>query len=100
MNNVIKNNYNRNACRENNKYNVALLEKLISFFCIVIAVFENEAVTAICHAIGIAAVATGTFFYASAIVGGTLSVTAALLYGALLIAVSALVFNVKSVKGE
>ena len=57
MNNVINNNYSRAAQRENNRYNETSGERLISFFCVIIAFFENEAVSALCRAIGLALLA-------------------------------------------
>ena len=100
MNNVINNNYNCVSQRENNKYNETFVERLISFFCLVIAFFENEVVSAICRLTGVALITVGTFFYASAVLGGTLSPIGILLYGALLIGASAVVFGTKTVKGE
>ena len=100
MNNVINNNYSRAAQRKNNRYNETSGERLISFFCIIIAFFENEAVSALCRAIGVAALAVGTYFYASAVMSGALSPVGILLYGALLIGASAIVFNTKAIKGE
>ena len=100
MNNVINNNYNRSVQRKNNRYNETFGERLISFFCIVIAFFENEAVSALCRTIGVALIAVGTYFYASAVMSGTLSSVGILLYGALLVGASAVVFGTKTVKGE
>ncbi len=100
MNNVINNNYSRAAQRRNNRYNETSGERLISFFCVIIAFFENEAVSALCRTIGIAAIAVGTYFYASAVMSGALSPVGILIYGALLIGASALVFNTKTIKGE
>lgn len=100
MNNVINNNYSRPAGRENNRYNETSGERLISFFCLIIAFFENEFVCALCRMTGIAAIAVGCFFYASAVMSGALSPVGILLYGALIIGASALVFRTGTVKGE
>ena len=100
MNNVINNNYSRAAQRENNRYNETSGERLISFFCIIIAFFENEAVSALCRSIGLALLAAGTYFYTSGVMSGALSPIGILLYGALLIASATVVFKTKTVKGE
>ena len=100
MNNVINNNYSRAPQRERNINNEVFGERLISFFCVIIAFFENEAVSALCRMTGVAFIAVGTFFYASAVIGGALSPMGILLYGALLIGASAIVFRTKTVKGE
>lgn len=93
MNNVIDRNYNRNTGRENNIYNEAFGERLVSFFCIIIAFFESSAVNAICRVVCAAAVLTGIFFYVSALIAGTLAVSSVLIYGFVLIAASALLFK-------
>ena len=100
MNNVINRNYNRNTGRENNIYNEAFGERLVSFFCLVIAFFENNAVDAICRMIGALAIAVACFFYVSGVMAGTLSVLAIAFYGALIIAASAFVFRTKSVSSR
>ncbi len=100
MNNVINNNYKRVSQSERNINNEVFGERLISFFCIIIAFFENEAISALCRLTGIALLAVGTFFYASAVMSGALSPVGILLYGALLIGASAIVFRTKTVKGE
>jgi magnesium-transporting ATPase (P-type) len=93
MNNVIDRNYNRNTGRENNIYNEAFGERLVSFFCIIIAFFEGSAVNAICRVVCAVAVLTGIFFYVSALIAGTLAVSSVLIYGFVLIAASALLFK-------
>jgi magnesium-transporting ATPase (P-type) len=93
MNNVIDRNYNRNTGRENNIYNEAFGERLVSFFCIIIAFFESSAVNAICRVVCAVAVLTGIFFYVSALIAGTLAVSSVLIYGFVLIAASALLFK-------
>ncbi len=93
MNNVIDRNYNRNTGRENNIYNEAFGERLVSFFCIVIAFFESAIVNTVCRIVCAAAVIAGIFFYVSALMAGTLTVAAVLLYGLLLVAASAFVFK-------
>ncbi len=100
MNNVINNNYNRAPRRETNRYNETSGERLISFFCIIIAFFENEAVAALCRMAGVALIAVGTFFYASGVMSGALSPVGILVYGALLIGAASLVFRTGTVKGE
>lgn len=86
--------------RESNINNEAFGERLISFFCIIIAFFESAAVAAICRMTGVALIAVGTFFYASAVMTGALSPIGILLYGALIIAAAAIIFRTKPVKGE
>ena len=93
MNNVIDRNYNRNTGRENNIYNEAFGERLVSFFCIIIAFFESSAVNAICRVVCAVAVLTGIFFYVSALIAGTLAVSSVLIYGFVLIAAAALLFK-------
>ena len=93
MNNVIDRNYNRNTGRENNIYNEAFGERLVSFFCIIIAFFESSAGNAICRVVCAVAVLTGIFFYVSALIAGTLAVSSVLIYGFVLIAASALLFK-------
>lgn len=100
MNNVIDRNYPPVSHREANIYKEALGERIISFFCLVIAFFENNAVDAVCRMIGAAAIAVACFFYASAVMAGTLSVLAIALYGALIVAASAFVFRTKAVKNR
>lgn len=93
MNNVINRNYNCNTSRENNIYNETFGEKLVSFFCIVIAFFENAVVNTVCRFVCALAVIVGIFFYVSALMSGALTITSVLLYGFLLVAVSAFVFK-------
>ncbi len=100
MNNVIDRNFSRVSRREDNIYNEALGERLISFFCLVIAFFENNAVDALCRVIGAVAIAVACFFYVSGVMTGALSFLAVALYGSLIIAASAFVFRTKSVKSR
>ncbi|MBQ2240739.1 MAG: hypothetical protein II319_01215 [Clostridia bacterium] len=100
MNNVIDRNYTPVSRREDNIYNEAFGEKIISFFCLVIAFFENNAVDAICRMIGALAIVVACFFYVSGVMAGTLSVLAIAFYGALIIAASAFVFRTKSVSSR
>ena len=100
MNNVINNNYNREAQRKDNGYNETLVERFISLLCVIIAFFENEAVCALCRAVGLALLAVGTYFYISGVMSGALSSIGTVLYGAVLIGASAIVFKTKAVKGE
>lgn len=100
MNNVIDKKYNTVSRNERNIYSEASGERLISFFCVIIAFFENELVGALCRAIGLALLAAGTFFYASGVMSGALSAVGTVIYGVLLIGAAALVFRTKTVKGE
>ncbi len=100
MNNVINRNYTPVSSREANTYNEAFGEKLISFFCLVIAFFENNAVDALCRVIGAAMIAVACFFYVSGVMAGTLSLLAIAFYGALIIAASAFVLRTKTVKNR
>ena len=100
MNNVIDRNYTTVSRREEHIYNEALGEKIISFFCLVIAFFENNAVDAICRMVGAVAIAVACFFYVSGVMAGTLSALAIVFYGALIIAASAFVFRTKSVSSR
>lgn len=100
MNNVIDRNFSRVSCREDNIYNEALGERIISFFCLVIAFFENNAVDAICRMIGAVLIAVASFFYVSGVMAGTLSVLAIAFYGVLIIAASAFVFRTKSISSR
>lgn len=93
MNNVINRNYNRNAGRENNIYNEAFGERVISFFCLIIAFFESSVVNTVCRIACAAAVLTGIYFYVSALMAGTLAVSSVLIYGFVLVTASALVFK-------
>ena len=93
MNNVIDRNYNRNTGRENNIYNEAFGERLVSFFCLIIAFFESAVVNTVCRFACAAAVITGIFFYVSALMAGTLTVSSVLIYGFVLVAASAIVFK-------
>lgn len=100
MNNVIDRNYTPVSRREEHIYNEALGERIISFFCLVIAFFENNAVDAICRMIGAVAIAVACFFYVSGVMAGTLPALAIVFYGALIIAASAFVFRTKSVSSR
>ncbi|MBQ3227675.1 MAG: hypothetical protein IJB43_03720 [Clostridia bacterium] len=100
MNNVIDRNYTPVSRREERIYNEALGERIISFLCLVIAFFENNAVDAVCRMIGAVAIAIACFFYVSGVMAGTLSVLAIAFYGALIIAASAFVFRTKSVSSR
>ncbi len=66
---------------------------MISFFCLVIAFFENKIVDTVCRLLGAAAVAVGIFLYISAVMGGIFGVVETLLFGALLVAASAFIFR-------
>jgi hypothetical protein len=79
-------------------YNEAFGEKLISFFCLVIAFFEDRAVDTVCRILGGAAIAVGIFFYVSAVTAGSLGITSIVVYGAMIIAASAFVFRTGAVK--
>lgn len=100
MNNVIDRNFNTVSSRDARVYNEVFGEKMISFFCLVIAFFENNAVDAICRMIGAVAIAVACFFYASAVMSGALSVIGVTAYGALIIVASAFVFRTKCVKNR
>ena len=93
MNNVINRNYNCNSGRDNSIYNEAFGERLVSFFCVVIAFFESAVISTVCRLVGAVAVIVGIFFYASALMSGSLSVAAVLVYALLLAAASALIFK-------
>lgn len=93
MNNVINRNYNCNSGRDNSIYNEAFGERLVSFFCVVIAFFENAFISTLCRAIAAAAVLAGIFCYVSALMAGSLSFAAILVYAVLLVAASALIFK-------
>lgn len=93
MNNVIDRNFNCNTGREGNIYKEAFGERLVSFFCLVVAFFEDAAVNTVCRLVCASVVIVGIFFYVSALMAGTLSLAAVLLYGLLLIAASAFVFK-------
>ena len=93
MNNVINRNYNCNSGRESSVYNEAFGERLVSFFCVVIAFFESAVVNTVCRLVGAVAVVVGIFFYASALMSGALSIAAVLVYALLLAAASALIFK-------
>ncbi len=79
-------------------YNETFYERMISFFCMVIAFFENKIVDTLCRLIGGAAVAVGIFFYISAVMGGSIGAVEILIFGALLIGASAFVFRTGSVR--
>ena len=93
MNNVINRNYNCNSGRENNVYNEAFGERVVSFFCIVIAFFESSVVNTVCRIVCAAAILAGVFFYVSALMAGALGVVSILFYALLLVGASALVFK-------
>ncbi len=93
--------YEMNRCyeRENDRvYNEDLGEKVISFFCLVIAFFENKIVDAVCRIIGMIAVCVSIFFYASAVMTGSVGFFGTVLFGALIISVSAFMFRSKSAR--
>ncbi len=100
MNNCMNRNFNSNAHVSANNYNEALGERILAFFCLVVAFFENNVVDAICRISCGCALVVGAFFYASAVMGGTVSVGGIVLYGVLLVAVSAIVFRTPVRKGE
>lgn len=100
MNNCIDRNYNSVSRREARVYNEAFGEKVISFFCLVIAFFENSIVESVCRLLCGVLVAVGVFFYVSGVMSGALSLVGIVAYGAILIASSALVFKTKTVKCE
>lgn len=100
MNNCIDRNYNSVSRREERVYNEAFGEKLISFFCLVIAFFENGIVESVCRVVAALGIAVGIFFYVSGVMSGALSLVGIIAYGAILIASSALVFKTKTVKCE
>jgi hypothetical protein len=100
MNNVIDRNYTPVSHRDADIYKEALGERIISFFCLVIAFFENNVVDAVCRMIGAVVLAVACFFYASAIMAGTISALAIVIYGALIIAASAFTFRTKAVKNR
>ncbi|MGM9643067.1 MAG: hypothetical protein ACI3XI_07640 [Eubacteriales bacterium] len=83
--------------RKNNRvYSEAHAEKIVSFVCVIIAFFENEIVATSCRLIGAAAIAVGIFFYACAVMGGTIGALEIVFFGAAIIAASALVFKIKT----
>ena len=96
MNNVIDRKINTKNVAQSNIYNEAFGEKLIGFFCLVIAFFEDYVVDTVCRLICGVAIAVGIFFYVSALMAGTLTVVAIAIYGAALIAASAFVFRIPS----
>lgn len=98
MNNCIDRNYNCIPRREERVYNEAFGEKIISFFCLVIAFFENSVVESVCRILCGSAVAVGIFFYVSGVMSGALSIVGIVAYGAILVAASAFVFKTKAVK--
>ena len=93
MNNVINRNYNCTSGRENNIYNEASGERIISFFCLIIAFFESTVVNTVCRIACALAVLVGIFFYVSALMAGTLTVSSVLIYGFVLVTASALIFK-------
>lgn len=98
MNNVIDKKYMLVSHGESEIYKEALGERIISFFCLVIAFFENNAVDAICRMVGAVLIAVSCFFYISGIMAGSISLFAMLFYGALIIGAAAFVFRTKCVK--
>ncbi len=98
MNNCINRNYNNGMSRNTSVYNEAFGERLIAFFCLVIAFFEDRIVDTVCRILCGAAVAVGIFFYISALMAGALTVAAIAVYGALIIAASAFVFRSGAVR--
>jgi len=98
MNKCIDRNYNCGMTGNSSIYNEAFGEKLISFFCLVIAFFEDRVVDTVCRLLCGAAVAVGVFFYVSAVMAGSLSIASIAVYGALIIAASAFVFRTGAVK--
>ena len=93
MNNVINRNYNCNSRGDANTYNEAFGERLVSFFCLVIAFFESAIVNTVCRILLASAVIVGIFFYVSALMAGALTAASVLFYGLLLVAASAFVFR-------
>ena len=69
-------------------------------FMAMIAFFENNVVDAVCRMIGAVVLAVACFFYASAIMAGTISAFAIVIYGALIIAASAFTFRTNAVKNR
>lgn len=97
MNNVIDRNNTRNTIKASNIYNEAFGERLVAFFCLVIAFFEDRIVNTVCRLIGGAIIMIASVFYTLALMEGSLSLGAIVIYGLLLIAASALTFRVSSV---
>ena len=93
MNNCMDRNFNNTKHLMSRNDNNSMGEKIIAFFCFIIAIFEISAVDAVCRVLLGCAVAVGAFFYASAVMGGTVSFIGALLYGALIVAAAAFVFR-------
>lgn len=100
MNNCMDRNFNNTARVNLREYNEAFGERIIAFFCLIIAFFENSVVDAVCRVAGGCALAVGVFFYASSVMGGTASAAEVILYGALLVASSALVFRSSAKRSE
>lgn len=98
MNKCIDKNYNCEIGRNSSIYNEAFGEKLISFFCLVIAFFEDRVVDTVCRIVCGAALAVGIFFYISAVMAGALGAASIAVYGALIIAASAFVFRTGAVR--
>lgn len=98
MNNCIDRSYKSVSSREERVYNEAFGEKMISFFCLVIAFFENSIVGTVCRFLCAALVAAGVIFYVSGVMSGALSLVGIVVYGAILIASSALVFKTKTIR--
>lgn len=98
MNNCIDRNYNNGMSKNASVYNEAFGERLISFFCLVIAFFEDRIVDTVCRILCGAAVAVGIFFYVSAVMAGALTVVSIAVYGALIVAASAFVFRTGAVR--
>ncbi len=98
MNNCIDRNYNCEMSGNTSVFNEAFGEKLISFFCLVVAFFEDRIVDTVCRIVCGASLAVGVFFYVSAVMAGALSVASIAVYGALIIAASAFVFRTGAVR--
>ncbi len=79
-------------------YNEDIGEKAVTFFCFVIAFFENSAVDAVCRMLGAAAVAVSIFFYVSAVMAGSMGIVSAVVFAAAIIAASAFIFRPRSAR--
>ena len=93
MNKCIDRNYKCEIGKNSSVYNEAFGEKLISFFCLIIAFFEDRIVDTVCRVISGAAIVVGIFFYVSAVMAGTLGVLSIVIYGLMIITASAFVFR-------
>lgn len=81
--------------RKNNRvYNEVSAQKVISFVCVIISFFENVMVQTACRLLAATAIAVGIFFYACAVMGGTIGALEIVFFGAVIIAASALVFRI------